>query len=408
MNAASTSARVCPFCTTMAIPIIYGAPHDALRDYAQTGHYWLGGSLGRLMLGDAPNWQCPGCRHEWFTPFAGGNGTSPQQAVIICGTSELILASELACQYLYRRFGLNVEVRRQTFVQGPEGEYDLLTVATSDGVERDVFFDVSGCCSTGEEKASAELEPGESRGRESERAPERGTAETIFWGNPGTGTDSPMVAPPPREPFPLSQESTLSILLKLAMIVMGIGMVLLELTMPSEEERELARYATIVAQPPQCLAGQLAHKGVCYSVSRAGVPIDDTIPPQPIFFGTDKTLAHLRLLVLRSTESACATASTQFGCAAPGPDVGTTVRAVLATEPERVLKEQRTDATGSTLLMLAPGRDWIYLPCGGEVIPQGCSGSTRLPDGTPARAWREVTLVAGKSLAVAIPIDPFP
>jgi hypothetical protein len=144
----------CRHCgVTLVRPIVYGAPNSPIMALAYHGAIVPGGAMARLLSGEAPNWECGSCRHRWRGGlFAGGDGDSIEQAVIIRGVTSTAVGIRAEKQYLTERFGLPAEAAdpepgwilvQQALLHHDGRPHDALSIALPDGRQPTVFFDVS-------------------------------------------------------------------------------------------------------------------------------------------------------------------------------------------------------------------------------------------------------------------------
>jgi hypothetical protein len=145
----------CPHCgSNRVLPIVYGALNHLLMGLVEQGRIWPGGAMGRLLSGEAPNWLCSQCRQQWRGGlFAGGNGSTPEQAVLIHGAGCTAVGIRAEKQYLTERFGLDqaiagdpsgwVQTMQGLVTTGNGREYDMVNVALPGGSTAVVFFDIT-------------------------------------------------------------------------------------------------------------------------------------------------------------------------------------------------------------------------------------------------------------------------
>lgn len=145
----------CPRCRSHeVIPIVYGVPNSLLGPLFMTGRIWPGGAMGRLLGGQAPQWRCTRCESEWRGGlYAGGEGPSLEQAVVVRNVEHSAVGIRVEKQYLTERFGLSAEtaaprpgwvLEEQALIEHSDGRrFDRLRIALPDGSARTVFFDVT-------------------------------------------------------------------------------------------------------------------------------------------------------------------------------------------------------------------------------------------------------------------------
>ena len=145
----------CPRCRSEeVIPIVYGVPTSLLGPLFMTGRIWPGGAMGRLLGGQAPQWRCSRCESEWRGGlYAGGEGQSLDQAVVIRHVEHSAVGIRVEKQYLTERFGRSAETAaphpgwvldEQALIEHADGRrFDRLRIVLPDGSARAVFFDVT-------------------------------------------------------------------------------------------------------------------------------------------------------------------------------------------------------------------------------------------------------------------------
>jgi hypothetical protein len=136
------------------VPIIYGTPTPDLMRLASQHRVHVGGGMIGLLGGQAANWHCPGCRHQWRgQPYAGGNGGDPEQAVLLREVSDPAIGRRYEMHYLTERFGLDRDLGGF-----PEGWrlvgraplraagrwFETATILLKDSSRRTITFDITG------------------------------------------------------------------------------------------------------------------------------------------------------------------------------------------------------------------------------------------------------------------------
>jgi hypothetical protein len=121
---------------------------------AMAGAITPGGAMGRLIGGQAPQWECRSCETQWRGGlYTGGDGSSPAAAVTIAGIGSTAVGIRMEIQYLTERFGPDDQIagdpqgwhlEGQTFMQQDDRAYDMLTVRLPDGTLHAVIFDITG------------------------------------------------------------------------------------------------------------------------------------------------------------------------------------------------------------------------------------------------------------------------
>jgi hypothetical protein len=147
-------AKTCPQCRAAgAVPIVYGTPTpDLLRLASQQRVQVAGGMIG-LLGGQAPNWHCPHCRHQWRgQPYGGGGGDGPEQAVQLREVTDPAIGRRFEMHYLTERFGLDRDLggnpdgwrlvgRAPVRVAGRW--FETATILLRDGTRRTITFDIT-------------------------------------------------------------------------------------------------------------------------------------------------------------------------------------------------------------------------------------------------------------------------
>ncbi len=145
----------CPACSSTAVvPVVYGAPTPEIMMLCVQGRAWPGGAMQHLLSRGAPTWRCPGCSHQWRGGlFAGGNGESTEDAVVIRFITDSSIGIRAEKQWLTERFGLDGQlagdpagwrVAEQRLLDMGNRVLDVLGLVFQDGTTRSFYFDITG------------------------------------------------------------------------------------------------------------------------------------------------------------------------------------------------------------------------------------------------------------------------
>jgi hypothetical protein len=152
--AAAREGLICPQCSSGdCIPIIYGAPSEVHMRLTFENKAAAGGAMRRLIGGNAPTWECRGCRHRWRgLLFGGGSGNSITDAVVIQNISSTGVGIRAEKQWLTEQYGLDQQIaedpngwkiERQELLESRNRQYDCLAIAFPDGRRMTVYFDIT-------------------------------------------------------------------------------------------------------------------------------------------------------------------------------------------------------------------------------------------------------------------------